>query len=131
AQAMGRPDWEREALAIAHSTLERPEEQSGVRDPGICHGAAGLAHLYNRLWQSTGDEAFAGAARFWFERTLALRIPGEGVAGLQAWRLDGRGSEGFWDAEPGFLEGATGVALTLLGAVSTVEPEWDRILLLS
>jgi hypothetical protein len=131
AQATGQPDWEREALAIAHSTLTRPEEKSGVRDPGLCHGAAGLAHLYNRLWQSTGDEAFATAARFWIERTLALRTPGEEIAGFRAWRIDVAGGPGTWQAEPGFLEGATGIGLALLAAVSTVEPEWDRILMLS
>jgi len=129
-QATGQAAWEREALAIAQSTLQRPEEQSGVRDPGLCHGAAGLAHIYNRLWQSTGDEAFATAARFWIERTLALRNPGQQIAGFQAWRMD-PGGPGSWQAEPGFLEGATGIGLALLAAVSTVEPEWDRILLLS
>lgn len=131
AQATGRPEWEREALAIAHSTVGRPEDKSGIRDPGLCHGAAGLAHLYNRLWQSTGDEAFATAARFWIERTLAMRTPGEGIAGFRAWRIDIGGGEGTWHPEPGFLEGATGIGLALLAAVSTVEPEWDRILLLS
>jgi len=131
AEATSRPEWEREALAVAHSTLRRPESQSGIRDPGICHGAAGLAHLYNRLWQSTGDEAFATAARFWIERTLAMRVTGEGIAGFRAWRVDIAGGEGTWHPEPGFLEGATGIGLALLAAVSTVEPEWDRILLLS
>jgi len=132
ARATARPEWEREALAVARSTVQRPEEKSGIRDPGICHGGAGLAHLYNRLWQSTGDEAFATAARFWIERTLAMRAPGEEIAGFRAWRVDvAEGGAGAWHPEPGFLEGATGIGLALLAAVSTVEPEWDRILLLS
>jgi lantibiotic modifying enzyme len=104
---------------------------SSVRDQGICHGSSGLAHLFNRLWQTTGEEAFAGAARLWIERTLDGRSPGEGIAGFRIWRVNTPGSGGYWDAEPGFLEGVTGVGLTLLGAVSEVEPEWDRILLLS
>lgn len=131
AQATGEPAWEAEARAIAQSTVERPATGAGIRDPGICHGSAGLAHLYNRLWQSTGEEAFAEAARFWFERSLELRTPDEGIAGFQAWRMGDPGSGGHWEAEPGFLEGATGVGLALLAAASTVEPEWDRILLLS
>jgi lantibiotic biosynthesis protein len=131
ARAAGERSWEDEALAIARATVERPEASAGIRDPGLCHGAAGLAHLYNRLWQTTGDEAFAGAARFWFERALDLRVPGEPVAGFQAWRVGEPGSSGRWEPESGFLEGATGIGLALLAAASTVEPEWDRILLLS
>jgi hypothetical protein len=131
AQATGEQAWESEALAIAHSTVQRAETTAGIRDPGVCHGAAGLAHLYNRLWQSTGEEAFAGAARFWFERTLELRVPDEPVAGFRAWRIGEPGGTGHWEPEAGFLEGATGIGLALLAAASTVEPEWDRILLLS
>jgi hypothetical protein len=36
-----------------------------------------------------------------------------------------------WRSEAGFLEGATGIGLALLGAISDVEPAWDRVLLLS
>jgi len=131
ARGTGEPAWENEALAVAHAAAARPESTSGVRDQGVCHGSAGLAHLYNRLWQATGEEAFEIAARFWIERTLDGRVPGEGIAGFRTWRAGTRGSGGFWEAEPGFLEGATGIGLALLGAVSQVEPEWDRILLLS
>jgi hypothetical protein len=130
ARAVGEPEWEKEALAIARSAAARPTADAGVRDPGICHGAAGLAHLFNRFWQATGDETFAAAARFWIERTLELRVPGEGIAGFRAWHAEPT-SHGEWVAEPGFLEGVTGIGLVLLAAVSTVEPEWDRILLVS
>jgi hypothetical protein len=131
ARAVGERDWEREALAVARLAAARPVETAGIRDAGICHGAAGLAHLFNRFWQASGEEAFAAAARFWIEQALELRVPGEGVAGFRAWRaLTGPGEE-HWIAEPGFLEGAAGIGLVLLAAVSTVEPEWDRILLVS
>jgi len=130
ARAVGEPAWEEEALAIARAAAARPTEDAGVRDPGICHGAAGLAHLLNRFWQASGEEVFAAAARFWIGRTLELRVPGEGVAGFRAWHAQ-RSTQGEWLSEPGFLEGAAGVGLVLLAAVSTVEPEWDRILLVS
>jgi hypothetical protein len=32
---------------------------------------------------------------------------------------------------PGFLDGAAGVALVLLAASTAIEPTWDRVLLLS
>ena len=48
-----------------------------MRDAGLCHGAAGLAHLYNRMFQASRDERFAAAARCWFQRTLELRQSGQ------------------------------------------------------
>jgi hypothetical protein len=130
ARAAGEPAWEAKALEVARAAARRPPERSFVRDAGVCHGAAGLAHLFNRFWQASGEEVFRDAARSWIERTLELRVPGEGIAGFRAWHAL-EGSNGEWAAEPGLLEGATGIALVLLAAVSTVEPEWDRILLVS
>lgn len=132
ARAVAEPAWEDKALEVARAAARRPLEQSFVRDAGICHGAAGLAHLFNRFWQATGEEVFRDAARSWIERTLELRVPGEGIAGFRAWHaLPGTNGNGRWAAEPGLLEGASGIALVLLAAASTVEPEWDRILLVS
>ena len=130
ARAAGEPVWEDKALEVARAAASRPVERSFVRDAGVCHGAAGLAHLFNRFWQTSGEEVFRDAARFWIERTLELRSPGEGIAGFRAWHAMA-GSTGQWAAVPGLLEGAAGVALVLLAAVSPVEPEWDRILLVS
>ncbi len=128
---MGEPAWEREALDIGLHSAARPESTALIRDAGLCHGAAGLGHLFNRLYQSTGEERFAGAARFWFERTLRFQQRGEGVAGFQAWEVNPETKVPGWRPEAGFLEGATGIGLALLGAISGVEPAWDRVLLLS
>jgi len=130
ARAAGEPAWEDKALEVARAAASRPAERSFVRDAGVCHGAAGLAHLFNRFWQTSGEEVFRDAARFWIEHALELRFPGEGIAGFRAWHALA-GSTGQWTAVPGLLEGAAGVALVLLAAVSPAEPEWDRILLVS
>jgi hypothetical protein len=124
------PAWEREALAIARRAAARPAEQSGVADAGLCHGAAGLGHLFNRMFQATGDACLAEAARFWFEQTLQMRRPGRGVGGYEARHLDGD-RKVTWKADPGLLMGAAGIALALLAATTSVEPEWDRVLLVA
>lgn len=131
ARFLGRKDWEAIALEVGRSCTRRPIDKSGVRDAGVCHGSAGLVHLFNRLYQLTGEEDFADAARTWVDQTLALRTPGEGIAGYRAWTSIGLDQQLGWRAEPGFLEGVTGVGLALLGTVSTVEPAWDRVLTLS
>jgi hypothetical protein len=131
AQAVGEPAWEREALDIGLHSAARPESTALIRDAGLCHGAAGLGHLFNRLYQSTGEERFAESARFWLERALGFQEPGEGVAGFRAWEVNPETRAPGWRPEIGFLEGAAGIGLALLGAISSVEPAWDRVLLLS
>ncbi len=130
ARRAGRPAWEAEALAIARSAAMRPFDQSGVVDPGLCHGAAGAAHLFNRLFQATGEQVFAEAARGWIERTYALRRAGSGLAGFSAWRSGPSGELG-WHGTSGILTGAAGVGLALLAAATATAPAWDRMLLVS
>jgi len=131
ARAVGEPEWERMALDVGLQAAARPESESLIRDAGLCHGAGGLGHLFNRLYQSTGEERFAEAARFWIERALGFQAPGEPVAGFRAWEINPQTKVPGWRPEAGFLEGAAGIGLALLGALSNVEPAWDRVLLLS
>jgi hypothetical protein len=128
ARLVDEPAWEQEARAIARRAAQQPAEQAGVVDAGLCHGAAGLGHLFNRLFQATGDPCLAEAARFWFERTLQMRRSGRGVGGYEAWQLDDDGKV-TRIADPGLLTGAAGIALALLAVTTPVEPAWDRMLL--
>src|SRR5262249_13156575 len=119
----GLPEWEREALAVARRAAQRPPELSGVRDAGLCAGAAGVGHLRNGMYQATGDPVLGEAARFWFRRTLDMRQPGQGVGGYQAFHPARLGDEN-WTDDRGFLTGAAGIALALLAAITPVEPAW-------
>jgi hypothetical protein len=130
ARCVGEPGWEREARAIARRAARRPPEEAGVVDAGLCHGAVGLGHVFNRMYQATGEAALGEAARFWFDRTLALRRPGEGIGGYCACQ-PGEGGARAWVVDPGLLTGAAGIALALLAATTAVEPAWDRVLLIS
>lgn len=124
-RAARRPELEREAMEIAHRDCARSLAGSQVVDPMLCHGAAGLGHLYNRLFQATGEAAIGEAARVWFERALEMRRQDEGIAGFGCTWEDGE-----WHSGPGLLDGASGVGLALLAAISDVEPDWDRPMLL-
>jgi hypothetical protein len=125
ARAIGRSDWSEQALALAREAAARSDETSGVQDACLCHGAAGLGLIFQRLHQATAEPIFAQAARHWYGRAIALHRSGEGFAGYAS------AFRGGWVADPGLLRGATGIALGLLAATSSVEPEWDRVLLLS
>ncbi len=109
---------------LARCSAIRDPELCGAVDPCLCHGAAGLAHIYNRAYQACGDPVFLDAARAWFRRTLDMRRP-EGLGGFASPSQ----VPDTWRTSTGLLDGATGVALALLAAVEPVEPRWDRLLL--
>ncbi|MCE9575351.1 MAG: lanthionine synthetase C family protein [Deltaproteobacteria bacterium] len=126
AQATANDEWRTQAVDLARLCAGRTIAEAVVHDAGICHGAGGAAHIFNRLWHATGEEIFADAARRWIDQLLAMRID-HAIAGFpSADRLDGQTS---WKADDSLLTGAVGVALVLHAAVSTVEPSWDRLLL--
>lgn len=126
ARDVGEPAWAAAATGLALRAAARPPDQAGVEESCLCHGSAGLAHVFNRMYQMTEEQALADAARFWVERTLELcsaAAPGPGATFPDAARPAWKG--------PGLLEGAAGVALALEAASSTAEPAWDQMLLVS
>jgi lantibiotic biosynthesis protein len=128
ARTLGEEGWERDAVEIARNAALRPPEGGGVVDAGLCHGAAGVGHLFNRIHQATGEPACRDAALYWFDRALGMREPGEGLGGYRMWIVGGQ-EELSWQSDPGFLTGSAGVGLALLAAATPVVPEWDRVLL--
>lgn len=117
------------ALEMLEDCVKMPVDLYRIDDAGLCHGATGVAHIYNRMYQSEGDCRFQTAALDWYERALSMFRPGTGVGGYCKWAA-WEGKSG-WEPWPAFLDGSIGVALALLGAVTSVEPQWDRKLLLS
>jgi hypothetical protein len=126
AQATGDPHWRAEALAIGSDCAARSIEAGRVRDAGICHGALGVAHLFNRLRAATGEPQFARAARTWLEHGLAMRTE-QPLAGFPSFELTENMAT--WRADASLLTGVAGVGLVLQSMISEHEPAWDRLLL--
>lgn len=127
ARCVGRVDWQHEALAVARHAAAVRTQRDDVRDAGLCHGAGGVGHIFNRMFQATGDEVCRAAAEYWFERVLAFRGDG-GLAGFRTWSLE-RTLDGEWMDDPRFLTGVTGTGLALLAAATEVAPAWDIVML--
>jgi hypothetical protein len=119
------------ARETALDAARRDAATCGVADAGLCHGAAGLAHLFNRFYQATGDAVFADAARAWFGRALDLRRDdGPGIGGFAAWYVTAPGEPPAFHPIANFLEGSIGIGLALLAAITpATAPSWDRLLL--
>jgi|SRR6185437_9968129 len=124
----------RDVGAFGRKVLERcvklPVGSYQIEDAGLCHGAVGIAHIYNRIYQATGGERFRGAALVWYKRALEMFKSGTGFGGYSKCVSREDGNLG-WEPWPAFLDGSIGIALALLAAVTTIEPQWDRALLLS
>lgn len=123
ADARARDDWRTIALDLARGMARRPFPDPSIVDAGLCHGSAGAAHLFHRLYRATGDQEFAAAARAWLDRTLAIRRTDD-LAGFPAFDHQARCFRPAGD----LLGGAPGVALALHAAISEIEPAWDRLL---
>jgi hypothetical protein len=133
AQLVGDEKAKARGVELALLEAMRAPDVSGVQDMCICHGGAGNGHLYNRLYQATGDEAFLNAARKWFRVTLESYRPGCGGPGgyLFYGPKDMSNPAGELGMRPDatFLSGSIGVGLALLAAATDRPPDWDRLIL--
>ncbi|WP_051877202.1 lanthionine synthetase C family protein [Streptomyces natalensis] len=115
AEALGRPDWSRTAVADLTTALEAPR---GVTDAGLCHGWAGLLHLTAHLARCSGDPHLTARAAELAGRlldALALSPQPRSVA-----------------HRTGLLDGAAGIALALHSWAADAPPAtaWDAALLI-
>jgi lantibiotic biosynthesis protein len=117
------------ALQIARKAAHRTIANSGVVDAAICHGAFGLAHIFNRFYQQTQEDLFLDKALMWFDCGCSMRRRGAGIAGYLFHDLDDNGLMN-WVGRPGLLVGVTGLAMVALCGLGHRAPEWDRFFLL-
>ena len=112
------------AVAAMRAALARPPAGRGLSSPTFCHGTAGLLRITTRFATDTGLPDLAEATA-----TLAADLLGEFEPGSVLGYRDVE-PDGVRVDQPGLLSGAPGVALALLGATATVDPDWDRLFLL-
>lgn len=127
---LDRPLWRTDAVDALRAALRRDESLWAIEGATVCHGYAGLLRVVARLAHATGDpELLAGRARL-TEKVLQcadeeapfgfrhlMRFPAAAHAPVPHRAVN----------TAGMLEGAAGVALSLL----PVEPgplPWDRTL---
>jgi lantibiotic modifying enzyme len=129
AQSAKNKEWEKIAVdTLLDSTARKDLKENTVIDAGLCHGAAGIMHIYNRAYHYTGSEAFKDITRYWAEQTLALAKFDDGYAGYKAWHTEKYGG---WVQEAGLLEGIAGIGLAFISLIADIEPKWDRSLFIS
>ena len=129
ARTAKRSKWEKIAVEVfSHAGQRRDLEQNRVIDAGLCHGAAGIAHIFNRIHHYTGDKQFKAAALYWIEKVLEMARFENGCAGYKVKYSDEAGG---LINKAGLLEGIAGIGLAFISMISAIEPKWDNCLLLS
>ncbi|MEV6956896.1 lanthionine synthetase C family protein [Streptomyces sp. NPDC051183] len=123
--ALGDRDLTRTAVAAMRAVLRRPVARRRIDSPGFCHGVAGLLQVTLRFAVDTGDEEISEGARRLVDQLLGEYQP-QAPFGYRSVEPDGTHED-----RSGLLEGAAGVALTLLAAATLEPPAWDRFFLLS
>jgi lantibiotic modifying enzyme len=113
---------------LIDTTQRKNLNQNFIVDAGLCHGTAGIAHIYNRMYNYTKVERYKETSLYWIKQTLKMAKHHDGLAGFKVWRpIDLGGIQN----DPGLLEGVAGIGLALISAVYRIEPKWDECLLLS
>ncbi|MFJ9662580.1 lanthionine synthetase C family protein [Streptomyces griseoflavus] len=107
------------------SVLRRPPELRHLASPTYCHGVAGLLQIVLRFSRDNPSDTLADASTGLVDQLLAAYDPERpfGYASREAANI---GVD-----RAGLLDGAAGVAMTLLAAATETEPVWDRMFLLS
>ncbi len=128
-EALNDETIKQEAINICiHTTKLRTYEDTRIVDAGICHGSAGVAHIYNRMFRYTGKQEFKIACDYWIEETLKMATFKDGLAGYKSYK----GVNEEWINSYSLLEGVSGIGLVLQNHLHPeIEPTWDRCLLLS
>ncbi|MBW8684458.1 lanthionine synthetase C family protein [Chitinophaga rhizophila] len=123
---LGDDSYRENALQIFEHTLKhRNISNSHVHDACLCHGSAGIAHIYRRAWLQTKEPLLLEGATYWLQHTLQQNTHQGGPAGFRFY-----GKEEYENSY-GILEGVAGIGLSLIAAVNPeINPAWDRCMLL-
>ena len=103
--------------------------EAGVVDGCFCHGAAGIAYIFDALARVLSSERLATAADRWTDVLLDQRRDEEGIAGFLTYD-NGISVGSPYVADPTLLRGAAGIGLVLLSRLTRPATHWPSLLLL-
>ena len=119
-------DWKTKGLeVILQSAQIRKYEYSSVIDGGICHGSAGLAMIFRRIYIETGRYEFNDSINHWLYQTLQISRFENGLVGYKTFLKDE------WINDYSLLTGISGIGLVLLTWLEDDSQTWDEMFLLS
>ncbi|MEI7597133.1 MAG: lanthionine synthetase C family protein [Bacteroidota bacterium] len=126
---MENKEWEEIALKVLFNACDRRNlEKEHVIEAGLCHGTSGIAHIFNRMYLSTGIEKFRETHEFWINETLNKAKFKDGLAGFKVFHGEKYGG---WKNTYGLIDGIAGINLALMTSNNTSILNWDKCLMIS
>jgi hypothetical protein len=122
--------WKGKAIEILkYNTNRVSKELSGVLDVCLCHGAAGNAVMYMRMWDETKEPSFLKCAGEWYKMAEEmLEFSGDkNIHGVNVWQ----GKDEAWQYRWDLLDGSAGVGLAFMNLTQKKPLPWDEFMLLS
>jgi len=120
--------YQRALKILLKASRRRVSNDTFIIDAGFCHGSIGTAHIYNRIYQTTKMQEFKEASFYFYNEALQYSVHLDGFAGYKAWKSDKFGGP---EGSMALLQGISGIGLSLISAVSGIEPKWDKFFCLS
>jgi hypothetical protein len=113
------------SLAAMKSIMNRPESSLMLAGSGLCHGQSGLVQICMRFAYDSDDIFLKDQCNIHLSKLLDM-YDSNLMFGFTCPDSSGKPLD-----KPGLLEGSAGIILAILSCVGSIEPAWDRILLLS
>jgi len=118
---------ENRAIEILEASTKRKDvHETKLFDFGICHGIAGVVHLYKRIWDQTKLPIFKVASEYWLSQLTASASNDIYTQFYQKFFPP----ENKYLKSHSFLEGAIGAGLVLL-SYQINESDWDYAIMLN
>ncbi|MDR6562168.1 MULTISPECIES: lanthionine synthetase LanC family protein [unclassified Arcicella] len=99
------------------SMLRKTPEQTKLKNPYFCHGTSGVAHIYKRIAERSGNDAYLSAHNYWIQQTFD-------------YITEAQTNNSYVESAGHLIDGAMGIGLSLLSHISEEELKWDNLLLL-
>jgi len=112
---------------LIDKTLTRKlQNTTKVVDAGLCHGTSGIFHMYNLLYSYTDKIELNEISQFWLKETIDFcnTLIKDGIY------KKFNPIDKIYETDYGFLEGASGIGLSLI-TLLTGDRYWDEFLLLN
>lgn len=130
-KALNQDDVCEKSLEVFKTIFSRPRDLWALDSSSFCHGKAGFLQILIRMYKDTNDDIFKEPIGYLaceiikqYDNSLAFGYhdiePNSGIANKKQ-----------YVNKPGLLEGAIGVALSLMSLKRTSEPTWDSAFLIS
>jgi Lantibiotic modifying enzyme len=115
------------SLEIMVFNSKRLDDQNTlIRDAGLCHGSAGVAHIFNKMYSYTNIPEFKEAFDVWVKETIRFSTFNDSLSGYR--RFDPLTNTFIKD--DCLLTGTAGIGLALLSSL-TKDFSWDYCLMLN